>query len=160
MVGAADGVDTERLERACTAELPLEALGRELSDAARDADRDQRADEAAATARLTAAGKVLIVDDRPIDVALRAAVVKTVEGLEPVGFLDPAEALRWCEREAPILVLVDHAMPGTRGDDFVRRLRGVAEARPGREAGDLLRIADDWPSAAKSGGPNRVRASG
>ncbi len=74
---------------------------------------------------------MLIVDDRPIDVALRAAVVKTVEGLGPVGFLDPAEALCWCEREAPILVLVDHAMPGTLGDDFVRRLRGVVEGAAG-----------------------------
>ncbi len=55
VVGAGNGVDTERLERACTAGLPLEALGRELSDAVRDADRDRRADEATAAARLTAA---------------------------------------------------------------------------------------------------------
>ncbi|MCU6456144.1 diguanylate cyclase [Sphingomonas sp. A2-49] len=72
-------------------------------------------------------GKVLVVDDERINVALLSALVGTIDGLEPIGFTDPAEALGWCDANTPVLVLVDYAMPGLRGDEFVTRLRATAE---------------------------------
>ncbi|HTG38051.1 diguanylate cyclase [Sphingomonas sp.] len=66
--------------------------------------------------------RVLIVDDVAVNLALMCALVEG-NGLEPVGFTDPVEALAWCERERPDLVLLDYAMPGMNGETFVRRLR-------------------------------------
>lgn len=71
-------------------------------------------------------GKVLVVDDMAMNVELLAGLVSRVEGLQPVGFDDPAEALAWCERESPILALVDLQMPTLNGADFVSALRAKA----------------------------------
>lgn len=71
-------------------------------------------------------GKVLIVDDVAMNVELLSSLVAQVEGLEPVGFDDPAEALAWCEQESPILVLVDFQMPMLNGAEFVSALRATS----------------------------------
>lgn len=78
---------------------------------------------------MTGIGKVLIVDDQPINVALMSALVRNADELEPVGFTDPLEALRWCARERPILVLVDFAMPQMTGDEFIRQMRATEGGR-------------------------------
>ncbi|MEZ0498188.1 diguanylate cyclase [Sphingomonas sp. IW22] len=71
---------------------------------------------------MNAPSRVLIVDDVSVNLALMCALVEG-NGLDPVGFTDPFEALAWCQRERPDLVLLDYAMPGMDGETFVQRLR-------------------------------------
>jgi diguanylate cyclase (GGDEF)-like protein len=74
-----------------------------------------------------ATNQVLIVDDVPLNLALLSALVKRVDGLEPVSFTDPRAAIDWLRSHTPALALVDYAMPGLSGVEFLRELRSLDE---------------------------------
>lgn len=68
---------------------------------------------------------VLIVDDHQTNVTLFSFLVRKIEGVTPVEFTDPGEALIWCESHDPDLVLVDYMMPDIDGLQFIERFRAM-----------------------------------
>jgi putative two-component system response regulator len=80
--------------------------------------------------------QIVIVDDNPTNVALAQAVAKTIAGAQAKSFLDPAQALAWCESNELDLLIVDYMMPGLNGIDFISRLRAV----PGRQEMPILMV--------------------
>ncbi len=71
--------------------------------------------------------KVIIVDDNKINLDLFARALANVNTAEVVSFLNPLEALAWCQDNTPDLVVLDQRMPQMTGIDCLRRLR-AAEA--------------------------------
>jgi putative two-component system response regulator len=71
--------------------------------------------------------KVVIVDDTQINVTLMEALVKKIEGCQPVCFTESAKGLAWSLENDPDLVIVDYMMPAPDGIEFIRRLREVPE---------------------------------
>jgi putative two-component system response regulator len=80
--------------------------------------------------------QIVIVDDNPTNIALVQAVAKTIAGAQAKSFLDPQQALAWCEGNALDLLIVDYMMPGINGIDFISRLRG----HPGRGDVPMLMV--------------------
>lgn len=72
---------------------------------------------------------VLVVDDNEINATVYQRVVSWLDGYGCRCFSRPDEALAWSAQNAPALLLVDYAMPGQNGIDFVRAFRQI----PGRE---------------------------
>lgn len=69
---------------------------------------------------------VLIVDDSQINLTLFSALLRKVEDVMPVEYLDPLEALVWCESNEPDLVLLDYMMPEMDGLAFLAHFRSMA----------------------------------
>ena len=80
---------------------------------------------------MTAAGRILVVDDTPANVRLLEAVLSAA-GHEVIAAASGEEALAVVADAAPDVVLLDILMPGMGGYEVCRRLRGNAatEALP------------------------------
>lgn len=70
--------------------------------------------------------KVVIVDDTQINITLMEALVRRIEGCQPVCFTDSGQGLDWCLANDPDLLIVDYMMPAPDGIEVIRRLRGAA----------------------------------
>ncbi|AWK85749.1 HD domain-containing phosphohydrolase [Azospirillum thermophilum] len=66
---------------------------------------------------------VLIVDDDEANLFIMAAVVRRVDGAEPVTVAGPAEALDWLRNNEPDLILLDQMMPDMDGMELLRHIR-------------------------------------
>jgi DNA-binding NtrC family response regulator len=75
--------------------------------------------------------KVLVVDDDPIQLRIRGAVLRGA-GLDVCTASQASAALAILQEDAEVrsigVVITDHIMPEAPGTDFVRKLRGI---RPG-----------------------------
>jgi class 3 adenylate cyclase len=71
---------------------------------------------------MTTAGRVMIVDDTPVNLKLLADLL-TAKGYAVVTAVSGAEALTKIQAEPPDLVLLDVMMPGMSGYDVCRKLR-------------------------------------
>jgi len=70
--------------------------------------------------------KVAVIDDTLSNILLLKELLGRIEGCEPFCFTDPREAMSWCEREEPDLVLVDYMMPEMDGIEFIQQFRTLA----------------------------------
>jgi CheY-like chemotaxis protein len=70
-------------------------------------------------------GKILVVDDTPVNVKLLGDLL-TVKGYTVVSATSGKEALEKVDSERPDLVLLDVMMPGMTGYEVCRRLRESA----------------------------------
>src|SRR4051812_39020999 len=69
--------------------------------------------------------RVLVVDDdRGFQMLVVAALAQ--EGIEAVCVRTGEEALRLCEASVPRAVVLDGLLPGIRGDEVARRMRGIS----------------------------------
>ena len=71
--------------------------------------------------------QILIVDDTQVNLTLFSVLVNKIENVTSVQFLDPKNALTWCEGNVPDLVLLDFMMPEINGFEFIgifRKLKG------------------------------------
>jgi putative two-component system response regulator len=66
---------------------------------------------------------IVILDDERVSLALLKGHVGKLEGCRPVAFTRPTEALEWCARNEPDLVIVDYLMPQMNGIEFTQRFR-------------------------------------
>lgn len=66
---------------------------------------------------------VLVVDDAQINLTLFSALLRKMDDVTPIVFLNPGEALAWCEGNDPDLVLLDYMMPDIDGIEFLKRFR-------------------------------------
>ncbi|NRA45308.1 MAG: response regulator [Oligoflexales bacterium] len=64
---------------------------------------------------------VAIIEDDPMQNKMIAAVVKRVEGLNPIGFLNPIEALEAIEQQKIRIVITDILLPDMYGDDVIKK---------------------------------------
>jgi len=69
---------------------------------------------------------VLILDDNRINLELLTHMLEGVDGVSTVALDDPVQALDWCSRATPDLVVVDYMMPVMDGLEFLARLRATA----------------------------------
>jgi class 3 adenylate cyclase len=72
---------------------------------------------------MSAAGRILVVDDTPANVKLLADLL-AIRGYEVGTAASGEQALEAIEREPPDLVLLDIMMPGISGYEVCRRIRG------------------------------------
>ena len=68
---------------------------------------------------------ILIIDDNHTNLLLLSSLAESVAGARPTSFDDPVDALYWCEKNVPELVLVDYRMPNLSGNDFIRLFRQI-----------------------------------
>lgn len=73
--------------------------------------------------------KIAVIDDAQINVTLMQALVRKIEGCEPVCFTESAAALEWCLTAAPDLVIVDYMMPAPDGLEFIAKLRAGPQGK-------------------------------
>jgi len=71
--------------------------------------------------------KLLVVDDNAVNLTLFRHLLQKLDGAEVECLADPAEALAWCARTEPDLILLDYMMPVIDGIEFMRRLRQIPE---------------------------------
>lgn len=69
---------------------------------------------------------VLVVDDNGANALLYERVIANLPGCTCRSFSDPSQALDWCGAQNPSLLIVDYAMPGMDGIEFVRRFRSIS----------------------------------
>jgi putative two-component system response regulator len=68
--------------------------------------------------------KIIIIDDVEANLLLLKHFIGQMESVHEVqAFLDPVQALTYCRKEIPDLVIVDHMMPNMSGVDFIRQFR-------------------------------------
>ncbi len=80
--------------------------------------------------------KLIIVDDNQVNLALLRVMCRQLQDVESLEFLNPVEALAWCQANEPDLVVVDFQMPQMDGISFIKALR----LSPGREQTPVLMI--------------------
>jgi putative two-component system response regulator len=68
---------------------------------------------------------VVVVDDAPVNVKLMSYLTERLEDCTAIGFTSAPEALAWCEKSEPDLLLVDFMMPELDGIEFLRRFRAL-----------------------------------
>ncbi len=76
----------------------------------------------AANAPVERLGRVLVVDDEPVNVELLVRRLESL-GAEPIRASNGEDALAVADRELPDLILLDIMMPGIDGYDTCRRLK-------------------------------------
>lgn len=79
---------------------------------------------------------ILIIDDNAINVKVLQNIVERSIHEQPVSFLDPVGALRWCHAGDPDLVLVDYMMPVLNGVEFIAAFRQL----PGKHETPIVMI--------------------
>ena len=77
---------------------------------------------------MSALGRILVVDDTPVNVKLLADLLGA-KGYAVVTATSGAEALAAVQAAAPDLVLLDVMMPGMDGYEVCRRIRGDPTTR-------------------------------
>lgn len=70
--------------------------------------------------------RVLVVDDAQMNVTLLRHLIRKLPDCESLGFLDPLEAIGWCQENEPDLVVVDYMMSEMDGIAFTRQFRSLA----------------------------------
>ncbi len=63
--------------------------------------------------------KLLIIDDIEPNLKLLEITVKKMENLEVYTFLSPVDALEWCKKNSPDIILIDYLMPEMTGLEFI-----------------------------------------
>lgn len=79
---------------------------------------------------------VLVVDDNSINGRVYERIVCRLDGYRCRWFDDPREALAWSAENPSALAIVDYAMPGTNGIEFVKAFRRI----PGRAAVPIIML--------------------
>jgi signal transduction histidine kinase len=69
--------------------------------------------------------KVAIIDDVLSNALLLKGFINRLPDAEAVPLIDPTEALDWCIKHQPDLILLDYLMPGMNGIEFLQRVRAV-----------------------------------
>lgn len=72
--------------------------------------------------------KILVIDDEPAIVLMVAARLKA-NGYTVVTALSGEQGLEKAQEETPDLILLDHLMPETDGDEVLRRLKEDPELK-------------------------------
>ncbi|MDO8607594.1 MAG: EAL domain-containing protein [Phaeospirillum sp.] len=70
-----------------------------------------------------AAQRAVVIDDSASAVALMLQLLETIEGCQPVGFTDSAQALSWCLNNDLDLLIVDYEMPPPNGLSIIEAFR-------------------------------------
>ena len=65
--------------------------------------------------------KVAIIEDDPLQNKVISAIVKRVDGLTPISFLNPIEALEAIEQQKIRIVITDILLPDMFGDDVIKK---------------------------------------
>ena len=89
--------------------------------------------------------RILIVDDAQMNVTLLRHLIRKMPDCEPIGFLDPVEALGWCRENEPDLVVVDFMMVEMDGIQFAQKFRGI----PGYQEIPMLMITANHETAVR-----------
>lgn len=72
---------------------------------------------------------IVIVDDRTTNRTIYSRLALTIgENVKVRAFAEPAEALKWLERNRADLIVTDYDMPGMDGEEFISRFRGLAQS--------------------------------
>lgn len=69
--------------------------------------------------------KVLIVDDNATNLTLFRHLLKKLDDIHSECFENPVEAIEWCKRNEPDLVLLDYMMPMMNGLEFIQQFRAI-----------------------------------
>lgn len=72
---------------------------------------------------------IVIVDDDQDSVSLLLQMLSSLEGYSTICFTEPHKGLEWCAWSDPDLVILDYAMPGMDGIEFLRRFRALEGKR-------------------------------
>ncbi len=67
--------------------------------------------------------KILIVDDTEINLKILSAIVKKIPNTEIFLFDNPLDAVQWCEKNEPDIIIVDYLMPQLNGIEFTKIVR-------------------------------------
>ena len=67
--------------------------------------------------------KVVIVDDMPLVLTLLRHLVSKLPDCEPLCFSDPLEAMQWCMKNEPDLIVADYDMPQMNGTALLEAVR-------------------------------------
>lgn len=70
--------------------------------------------------------QVLVIDDSQMNVTLLRHLIKKLPDCESVPFLNPRDAIAWCQKNEPDLVVVDYMMPDMDGIQFTQRFRALS----------------------------------
>ncbi len=79
---------------------------------------------------------VLFVDDNETTLFIYRGIASQLPGCTAVCYTSSAEALEWCRKNEPEVVVVDYNMPAPNGLEFIRLFR----AMPGRRRVPLIMI--------------------
>ena len=69
--------------------------------------------------------KILIIDDVKTNILLIESILKKIGKWEMISFLNPVEALKWCEANTPDLIITDYMMPDLDGINLSRKIRDL-----------------------------------
>jgi putative two-component system response regulator len=82
---------------------------------------------------------IVIIDDDPVSVAIIQEHFYCLEGCKVFSFSSSAQALAWCQKNEPDLIMIDYRMPTPNGLEFIDLFRSI----PGREEIPLVMITAD-----------------
>ncbi|MBC5827600.1 MAG: response regulator [Candidatus Eremiobacteraeota bacterium] len=79
---------------------------------------------------------VIFVDDNEINLSIYRGIAGQLPGCKAVCYTSSAEALEWCRKNEPEIVVVDYNMPAPDGLEFIRIFRSM----PDRQGIPLIMI--------------------
>ena len=88
---------------------------------------------------------LLIVDDSRSNILVYKAVVKNLSDCVVVAFPSSSEALGWCQRNDPDVLIIDYNMPSPNGLEFMKLFR----AMPGKVEVPILMITAETDKALR-----------